>query len=138
MNNSTNELISLAVQTLKEGLCPLCNGWKQQNKVSNDDFIAIVQRFSKVLTAHDQNNDNSDNLIGLAIADLNYSVTFLTERWSHKENSEVPTKFMVHNPMCNKWRKRTNPDNSELMFISDALCSAFEHQNITTLATTAL
>ncbi len=118
------DITTLTKQALDEflkGLCPLCDGWKQVNNVSNTEFIAIVQCFSTLLNQYYKENKTNALLIESAINDFNYSIGFLAERWSHKQNSDVPTKFMQHNPICNKWRKNTAPDNAEITVICEAI-----------------
>lgn len=119
--NNINEIIALAEKQFKLGQLALGNGFKQSNNVCNNDFILIVKHFHQLLSDYVIKHNESNELVLVALDDLNYGVDFLTKRWSHKKNAEVPKKFMVHNPLCRAWRKRLDPGNAEMIVIANSI-----------------
>jgi hypothetical protein len=119
-----SKAILKSIESSLKGECPLCNGFKKTNNISNQDFILVVIHFSNLLKKYNESQQETNETIISAIEDFDYIIRFLTDRWTYKENSDLPRKFMIHNPTCSIWRKNTSPDMFESGFISTCINSA--------------
>jgi hypothetical protein len=131
-------LIAQAEKEFKTGYFALGNGFKELHNISNDDFVGVTQHFLSLLESYSKNNSPETNqeetLIRQATEDLDYAINYITARWSHKQNSEVPKKFMLHNPLTTRWRKRLQPDNTENIIVSNAIISYLNQRDSTNTA----